>query len=123
MALAAHALGIGPGRTGGAVFWHPAAFKTRGGVVGQGELWVASHLLSTLGAQILAVFLFVAGLILVTGATVAGVVRATGSTVAGTSRALKRSTEDRVVRRPATAAAAIGRRRGQRGAPGAAAAA
>ncbi len=107
LALAAHTLGIGPGRTTQDLFWHPAAFKTRGGVVGQGELWVSSHLLSTLGAQILAVFLFVAGLILVTGATVAGIVRATGSTVAGTSRALRRGAVERspAGRRPATAAA------------------
>ncbi len=81
--------GAGAARSG-----TPAAFETRGGVVGQGELWVASHLFSTLGAHILAVFLFVAGLILVTGATLAGVIRATGAGVAGTSRALRRSTED-----------------------------
>jgi S-DNA-T family DNA segregation ATPase FtsK/SpoIIIE len=60
-----------------------------------------------LGADILAVFLFVAGLILVTGAGVAGVVRATGARVAGTTRVIRRSTEGMAtsVRRPATAAA------------------
>jgi DNA segregation ATPase FtsK/SpoIIIE, S-DNA-T family len=103
LALAAGTLGLGPGRTPAAIFWHPAAFKTRGGVLGQGELWISSHLLSSLGANILAGFLLITGLILVTGATLGGILRATGTTVAGTSRALKRSTEDfaaTVSRRP-----------------------
>jgi DNA segregation ATPase FtsK/SpoIIIE, S-DNA-T family len=98
---------VGPGAATAAAFWHPASFEARGGVLGQAELWTSSHLLSTLGAHILAVFLFVAGLILVSGATLAGVVRATGAGVLGTSRALRRSTEElaaTVARRPATAA-------------------
>jgi DNA segregation ATPase FtsK/SpoIIIE, S-DNA-T family len=106
--LAAGTLGIGPGALHGAAFWRAAAFEDRGGVVGQGELWVTSHLVSTLGADILAVFLFVAGLILVTGAGVAGVVRATRSSVAGTTRVIRRSTESMSAtraRRPATEAA------------------
>ena len=76
--------------------------------VGQAELWVSSHLLSSLGANILAAFLLIAGLILVSGATLGGILRATGTTVAGTSRALKRSTEDlaaTVSRRPTIEAA------------------
>jgi S-DNA-T family DNA segregation ATPase FtsK/SpoIIIE len=105
LALAAGTLGVGPGVLKGHSFWHPAAFESRGGIVGQAEFWVASHLLSTLGADILAVFLFLAGLILVSGATLATVLRATGAGVAGTSRALRRSTEDlaaTVARRPAS---------------------
>jgi DNA segregation ATPase FtsK/SpoIIIE, S-DNA-T family len=103
LALAAGTLGLGPGPTTRAQFWQSAAFKSRGGIVGQAELWVVSHLLSTLGAHILAVFLFIAGMILVTGATLASVVRATGAGVAGTGRALRRSSEDlaaTVARRP-----------------------
>jgi DNA segregation ATPase FtsK/SpoIIIE, S-DNA-T family len=107
LALAAHTLGVGPGRLQGQLFWRPAAFESRGGIVGQGELWASSHLLSTVGAHILALFLFAAGLILVSGATLASVIRATGTSVAGTSRALRRSTEElaATVRRPATEAA------------------
>jgi S-DNA-T family DNA segregation ATPase FtsK/SpoIIIE len=108
MALAAGTLGVGPGQTPTGEFWHPAAFESRGGVVGQAELWASSHLLSTAGADILAVFLFLAGVILVSGATLAGVIRATGAGVAGTSRAFKRTTGDfaqTVARRPATEAA------------------
>ncbi len=86
---------IGPGMAQGHAFWRPHAFESRGGIVGQAELWVTSHLISTLGAQILAVFLLIAGLILVSGATLAGVIRATGTGVTQTSQALRRSTETR----------------------------
>jgi S-DNA-T family DNA segregation ATPase FtsK/SpoIIIE len=105
LALAAGTFGLGPGRLSDAGFWAVAAFKARGGIVGQAELWASSHLLSILGADILAAFLFVAGLILLTGATLAGVLRATVHT---TERALRRSTEELAAaraRRPVTAAA------------------
>jgi S-DNA-T family DNA segregation ATPase FtsK/SpoIIIE len=111
LAFAAGTLGLGPGPVAARHYWHPAAFETRGGVVGQAELWVSSHLLSTLGADILAVFLLTAGLILVSGATLAGIIRTTGAGVAGTSRALRRSTEElaaTMTRRPATYAARAG---------------
>ena len=107
LALAAGTFGIGPGRVPPAAFWHPAAFEARGGIVGQAELWVSSHLVSLAGAHILAVFLLIAGVILVTGATLASVIRMTGAGMAGTSRALKRSTGElrsAAGRRPLTAA-------------------
>jgi S-DNA-T family DNA segregation ATPase FtsK/SpoIIIE len=107
LALAAGTLGVGPGQLHGAEFWRAAAFEDRGGVLGQAELWATSHLISTLGADILAVFLFAAGLILVTGATLAGVIRATGTRVADTTRVIRRSTEGMAtsaMRRPATPA-------------------
>src|SRR5947209_7611644 len=94
LALAAGTLGVGPGTAPKAQYWHPAVFEARGGVMGQAEYWVASHLLSGLGADILALFLFLAALILVSGATLAGVLRTTGAGVAGTGRALRRSTEE-----------------------------
>jgi S-DNA-T family DNA segregation ATPase FtsK/SpoIIIE len=81
LALASGALGLGPGAAHGRVFWHASVFEARGGVLGQAEYWVASRLLSGVGADILAVFLFIAGLILVSGATLAGVIRATGTQV------------------------------------------
>ena len=111
LALAAGTLGIGPGQVPAHEFWRPAAFDSRGGVIGQAEFWITSHLFSTLGSSILAVFLLIAGAILVTGATLAGAIRATGTGVAGTGRALRRSTGDlraTVARRPATALAREG---------------
>ncbi|HEY2439591.1 MAG TPA: DNA translocase FtsK [Solirubrobacteraceae bacterium] len=106
--LAAGTLGIGPGALPAREFWRPSLFEARGGVLGQAELWLTSHLISQLGADILAVFLLLAGVILVTGATLAGVVRATGAGVVGTGRAVRRSTDSlsaTIARRPATAAA------------------
>jgi S-DNA-T family DNA segregation ATPase FtsK/SpoIIIE len=94
LALAAGTLGLGPGAAHGRAFWHATTFEHRGGVIGEAEFWLASNLLSTVGADILAVFLFVAGVILVTGATLASVIRATGAGVAGTQRALRRTTEE-----------------------------
>jgi DNA segregation ATPase FtsK/SpoIIIE, S-DNA-T family len=102
---------LGPAAAAASEFWRPATFEARGGVVGQAELWASAHLFSTLGAHILALFMFIAGLILVSGATLAGIVRATGAGVLGTSRALRRSTEElaaTVARRPATAAGRAG---------------
>ena len=94
LGLAAGTLGIGPGRASAGDYWRAAGFEARGGIVGQGELWVASHLISETGADILAVFLLIAGLILVSGAGLAGVLRVTGAGMLGTSRALARSTSD-----------------------------
>ncbi len=114
LALAAGTLGIGPGMLHGSQFWRSALFEARGGLVGEVELWVSSHLLSNLGAHVLAVFLLIAGVILVTGATLASVVRATGVHVVNTGRALRRTTAPEpataaaVRRRPATAAARAG---------------
>jgi S-DNA-T family DNA segregation ATPase FtsK/SpoIIIE len=108
LALAGGTLGLGPGPASAHDFWRPVSVESRGGIIGQAEFWVASQLISSLGASILAVFLFIAGLILLSGATLAGVMRMTGESVVGTSRALRRSTEDlrgTVARRPATAAA------------------
>jgi S-DNA-T family DNA segregation ATPase FtsK/SpoIIIE len=110
LALAAGTLGLGPGAAPIHQFWQPPAFEARGGIVGQAELWAAEHLLSTSGADILAVFLMLAGLILVSGATIASIVRMTSAGVTGTSRALRRSTEElaaTVARRPATEAARL----------------
>jgi DNA segregation ATPase FtsK/SpoIIIE, S-DNA-T family len=94
LALASGMLGLGPGQLHGHAFWHVAAFQRRGGILGQGEFWLASHLLSAAGAEILAVFLLLVGLLLVTGAGAAGIVRMAGDGFAGTTRALRRTTEE-----------------------------
>ncbi|MFZ0090741.1 MAG: DNA translocase FtsK [Solirubrobacteraceae bacterium] len=93
LGLAAGTLGIGPGPAPRDHFWQAHVLERRGGVIGQAEFWVSSHLLSVLGADILAVFLLIAGLILVSGATLASVLRLTGAGVAGTGRAVRRSGE------------------------------
>ena len=94
LALAAGTFGLGPGAAHASGYWRASVLEARGGLVGGAEFWVASHLLSTLGADILAVFLFVAGVILVTGAGVAGTIRATGAGVARTTQVLRRPSAD-----------------------------
>jgi S-DNA-T family DNA segregation ATPase FtsK/SpoIIIE len=91
LGLAAGTLGVGPGRTPARSFWRAGAFARRGGVLGQLELWLASHLLSYTGADILAVFLTLAGLILLSGATISSAIRATGRGVGRTGRTLQRA--------------------------------
>ncbi len=107
LALAAGTLGIGPGPADAHAFWHADVMQARGGIIGQAEFWLSSHLISRLGAGILAVFLAIAGVILISGAGVAGIVRTTGAGVVGTGRAIRRSGDDLTAalsRRPATAA-------------------
>ncbi len=79
LGLAAGTLGAGPGgeRPG---WWDPVWVKARGGMLGEALDWAASTLLGTVGAHILAVFLLLAGVLLLTGASVAGVVKATSET-------------------------------------------
>ncbi len=109
LALAAGTLGLGPGRAPAALAWHPASFEARGGIIGQVEFWVSASLISSVGSEILAVFMLLAGAILISGATIANLMRATGAGVATTGRAVRRTTADIAqtagVRRPATAAA------------------
>src|SRR5437763_3428849 len=88
LALAAGTLGLGPG--GGAVHWNRWWVTPRGGLAGEGLYWAASTLFSDLGAHIIALFLFIAAVLPLTGATVAGVVRATTAHVTETTRALRR---------------------------------
>ncbi|HEV8152855.1 MAG TPA: DNA translocase FtsK [Solirubrobacteraceae bacterium] len=89
LAYAAGTLGLGPGGTP-ADPWTAAALQPRGGLLGEALRTSTAAAFSQLGAHILAVFLFVAGVLLLTGATVAGVLRATSAQVADTTRALRR---------------------------------
>ncbi len=74
LALAFAAGVFGPGRTPSTGFWSGAVMKPRGGLLGGAEYYVVSHLISTAGADILAVFLLIAGVILLSGATFASVI-------------------------------------------------
>jgi S-DNA-T family DNA segregation ATPase FtsK/SpoIIIE len=102
LAFAAGTLGLGPGPTPAGGFLATRILEARGGVLGSAEFWVAEHLLSGAGADILAVFLMIAGVILLSGATFASVILA-GRHHA--TMALQRSERTLAGRRPATAAA------------------
>jgi S-DNA-T family DNA segregation ATPase FtsK/SpoIIIE len=89
--FAAGTLGLGPDtvRHG---FWDADFLRDRGGYLGEGLFYVSSNLIGSIGTHILALFLFLAGLLLLTGASVAGVLKATGGTVAESTRALREAT-------------------------------
>ena len=87
LAFAAGTLGLGPDTPGAS--WAGDALRARGGAVGEALHDATARLFSETGAHILAVFLFVAGVLLLTGASVAGVLRATAHELAETTRALR----------------------------------
>jgi S-DNA-T family DNA segregation ATPase FtsK/SpoIIIE len=88
--LAAGTFGIGPeGVRHG--YWNAPFFEQRGGIAGDALLYCVASAVSTIGAHILAVFLLLAGVLLLTGASVAGILRATGSGLADTTRAIGRT--------------------------------
>src|SRR4051794_8060295 len=90
LALAAGTLGLGPaGARHG--FWQTDFLSERGGIVGEALFYSASNLIGIVGAHILAVFLFVAAILLLTGASIAGLVKATAAVTADTTRALRRT--------------------------------
>ena len=61
------------GRGAGPRWWDAQWVKTRGGMVGETLDWVVPRRSpGAVGAHILAVFLFIAGVLLLTGASVAG---------------------------------------------------
>ena len=88
LALGAGTLGLGPGGAHDA-FWRPELFEVRGGIVGEAELWLASTLLGTIGAHILAVFLLLTAVTLLTGASAASVVRSGALAAADTTRSFR----------------------------------
>jgi S-DNA-T family DNA segregation ATPase FtsK/SpoIIIE len=98
--LAAGTFGIGPeGVRHG--YWNAPFFEQRGGIAGDALLYCVASAVSTIGAHILAVFLLLAGVLLLTGASVAGILRATGSGLADTTRAIGRTVPARPRRAPA----------------------
>jgi S-DNA-T family DNA segregation ATPase FtsK/SpoIIIE len=83
LGLAAGTLGLGAGE----------AVEDRGGLAGEGLYELTSTLLGDVGSHIVAVFLFLAGVLLLTGASVASVLKATGDSVSTTGRRLREAAE------------------------------
>jgi DNA segregation ATPase FtsK/SpoIIIE, S-DNA-T family len=92
LGLAAGTIGPGGHRP---EWWDAGWVKTRGGMVGEGLDWVVTTLAGSIGAHILAIFLFVAGVLLITGASVAGVIKATTDSVSSTTRELRTRVQTR----------------------------
>jgi DNA segregation ATPase FtsK/SpoIIIE, S-DNA-T family len=91
--LAAGTLGLGPG--GSAVHWDAEWVRPRGGALGEALYWGVSSALGSLGAHIVAVFLFLAAVLLLTGASIAGVVKATTTSVSSTTRDMRAAVQRR----------------------------
>jgi S-DNA-T family DNA segregation ATPase FtsK/SpoIIIE len=83
LGLAAGTLGLGGGE----------AVEDNGGLAGEGLYELTSTLLGDVGTHIVAVFLFLAGVLLLTGASVASVLKATGDSVTTTGRKLREGAE------------------------------
>jgi S-DNA-T family DNA segregation ATPase FtsK/SpoIIIE len=100
LGLAAGSLGLGPGDTPREGFLDPDYLRSHGGLVGESLLWVSSTLFSKAGSHILFVFLMLAAILLLTGASIAGMVRAgqqaattTGDRMRRTANSLNLPTE------------------------------
>jgi S-DNA-T family DNA segregation ATPase FtsK/SpoIIIE len=92
LALAAGTLGVSAGQgatDGGRSQWSAHFLQARGGAVGQALYTVVHGLVQQVGVDILVVFLFVVGLVLLTGASLATVLRATGSGVVDSTRRVR----------------------------------
>jgi len=75
LALAAGTLGLGS-HAGAAGVWAAGTLKANGGAVGAALYWTTSHLFSDVGSHIIAIFLLLAGLLLLSGVTIASLLGA-----------------------------------------------
>jgi len=80
--------------------WQTDLMRERGGYFGEAEFVVARTLAGHLGAHVIAIFMLIAGLLLLTGATVAGVLRATGQSVVEGTRVLRSTPEPEPAPKP-----------------------
>jgi len=92
LALAAGSLGLGPGDTPRDGFFDPAYLEHHGGLVGESLFWASAKLFSTAGSHILFMFLLLAGVLLLTGASIAGIVSATREAAVTTTERVRRTT-------------------------------
>src|SRR3712207_998106 len=94
---------VRPFRSGGICLFLAAGLwlgEADGGLAGSLLEGAVGGLLGDLGVGVLAIFLFLAGVLLITGASVAGVIKATSDSVAATTRALRTVAPARPTPRP-----------------------
>jgi DNA segregation ATPase FtsK/SpoIIIE, S-DNA-T family len=91
LGLAAGSLGLGPGDTPRDGFLDPGYLEHHGGLVGESIFWASAKLFSTAGSHILFVFLLLAGVLLLTGASIASIVTATRQAAATTTERVRRT--------------------------------
>jgi DNA segregation ATPase FtsK/SpoIIIE, S-DNA-T family len=91
LGLAAGSLGLGPGDTPRDGFLDPDYLEHHGGLVGESLFWASAKLFSEAGSQILFVFLLLAGVLLLTGASIAGILTATHEAAVTTTGRVRRT--------------------------------
>ncbi|MGH2865023.1 MAG: DNA translocase FtsK 4TM domain-containing protein, partial [Solirubrobacteraceae bacterium] len=89
LALAAGMLGLSSGSPQHERAWSSAHLQSHGGVAGQALYELTHRLVQSVGVDILAVFLLLTGVILLTGASIASVIRATGSGLLDSTRIVR----------------------------------
>jgi S-DNA-T family DNA segregation ATPase FtsK/SpoIIIE len=94
LGLAAGTFGMGPDRPGHGFITQADELRRHGGLVGEALFWTARTLFQEAGAHLLFVFLLLAGLLLLTGASVAGLLQATREGVTMTTQRVRRSTSE-----------------------------
>jgi S-DNA-T family DNA segregation ATPase FtsK/SpoIIIE len=99
LVLAAGTLGLSSAARGGGA-WTSAHLQSHGGVVGEAIYQLTHPLVQDVGVWILVVFLLLAGVILITGASLASLLRAAGTGLLDTTR-MVRSAGDRLAPAPA----------------------
>jgi DNA segregation ATPase FtsK/SpoIIIE, S-DNA-T family len=92
LGLAAGSLGLGPGDTPRDGFFDPDYLEHHGGLAGESLFWASAKLFSTAGSHILFVFLLLAGILLLTGASIASIVTATQQAAVSTTERVRRTT-------------------------------
>jgi S-DNA-T family DNA segregation ATPase FtsK/SpoIIIE len=95
LALAAGMLGLSSAPRAHTAAWSSAHLQSHGGIVGEAVYQLAHRLVQDVGVDILVVFLALAALILLTGASLAGILRATGNGLADTTRMVRAAGERR----------------------------
>jgi S-DNA-T family DNA segregation ATPase FtsK/SpoIIIE len=78
LAFAAETAGLGPSHPVRHGYFHQPFYSVHGGVLGEGLYWAATSLFHRLGAQILAVLMFVSGVLLITQTTVSSLLTGAG---------------------------------------------
>src|SRR3954454_517941 len=92
LGLAGTLFGLGPSHPPRDEFFQPAYFRDHGGLFGEALYWSTSTLFSRFGSYLIFVFLLVAGILLLTGASIAGVIAATRESVSETRRRVRETT-------------------------------
>jgi S-DNA-T family DNA segregation ATPase FtsK/SpoIIIE len=91
LGLAAGSFGLGPGDTPRDGFLDAGYLEHHGGLAGESLFWLSAKLFSTAGSHILFVFLLIAGVLLLTGASIAGIVTATREAAVTTTERVRRT--------------------------------